>query len=57
MNHDVPARGNLRPMTTQNLTNSPPHPVAHHRPAESLLDAESKPAQRQSIGAKENGEV
>jgi hypothetical protein len=44
-------------MAAHDFSNSPPHTVAHHRPAERFLDAESKSAQRQFIGAEKNCEV
>jgi hypothetical protein len=44
-------------MTAHDFPHTPPDAVAHHRAAKCLLDAESKPAVRQFIRAKKNGEV
>ena len=41
-------------MAAHDLSNSPPHAVAHHRAAQRLLDAEAEAAHRQFVGAKEN---
>jgi hypothetical protein len=36
---------------------APPDPIAHHRAAERLLDAEAKTALRQFVGAEKHCEV
>jgi hypothetical protein len=44
-------------MAAHDFPHTPPDAIAHNRPAQRLLDAESKPALRQLIRAKKNGEV
>ena len=44
-------------MAADDLAQAPPHAVAHHRAAQSLLDAEPEAADRLSTGANENSEV
>jgi hypothetical protein len=44
-------------MAAHDLSHSPPHAIAHHRPAQRLFDAETEAAHRQLIGAKKNCEV
>jgi hypothetical protein len=43
-------------MAAHDFPHTPPDAIAHHRAAKCLLDAESKPAVRQFIRAKKNGE-
>jgi hypothetical protein len=44
-------------VATDDFPQAPPHAVAHHRAAQSLLDAEPEAADRLSTGANENSEV
>jgi hypothetical protein len=44
-------------MAAHDFPHAPPDAIAHNRPAQRLLDAESKSAVRQFIRAKKNGEV
>jgi len=44
-------------MAAHDLSHSPPHAIAHHRPAQRLFDAETEAAHRQLVGAKKNCEV
>ncbi len=44
-------------MAAHDLAEAPPNTIAHHRAAKRLLDAETKPALRQFVGAEENSEV
>jgi len=44
-------------MATNDLSNSPPHAIAHHRATQRFLNAEAKAARRQLVGAKKNCEV
>jgi len=44
-------------MAAHDFSNSPPDAIAHHRPAQRLLNAETEAGYRQLIGAKENCEV
>src|ERR1700756_147499 len=53
----VPSCSYLQTMAAHDFPHTPPDAVAHHRAAKCLLDAESKPAVRQFIRAKKNGEV
>ena len=57
MNDDVPSRGYLLPVAADDFPQAPPHAVAHHRAAQSLLDAEPEAADRLPTGANENSEV
>jgi len=53
VNDDVPSCRDLRPVAAHDLAQAPPDSIAHHRAAESLLDADAEAALRQFIGAKE----
>jgi len=53
----VPSCGYLQPVAAHHFAQTPPDPIAHHRPAQRLLDAEAEAALRQFIGAEENCEV
>jgi hypothetical protein len=53
----VPSRSYLQTSAAHDFPHAPPDAIAHNRPAQRLLDAESKPAVRQLIRAKKNGEV
>jgi hypothetical protein len=44
-------------MAAHNLAHPPPDAIAHYRPAQRLLDAESESAMRQLVRAKKNREV
>lgn len=44
-------------MTSHYLPHAPPDAIAHHRTAQSLLDAEAEAAQGQFVSAKKNGVV
>jgi hypothetical protein len=57
MYDDVPSRRYLQAMTAHDLSNPPPHAIAHHRAAQSLFDAEAETALRLLVGAKKNSEV
>jgi hypothetical protein len=57
MNDDVPSRRYLLPVAADDFPQAPPHAVAHHRAAQSFLDAEPEAADRLSTGANEYSEV
>src|SRR5882762_7777243 len=57
MYDDVSSCSYLQTMAAHNFPHAPPDAIAHNRPAQRLLDAESKSAVRQFIRAKKNGEV
>src|SRR6266403_3646938 len=57
MYDDVPSCSYLQTMAAHDFPHAPPDAIAHNRPAQRLLDAESKSAVRQFIRAKKNGEV
>ncbi len=44
-------------MAAHDLSHSPPHAIAHHRPAQRLFNAETEAAHRQLVGAEKNCEV
>jgi hypothetical protein len=49
MDDDVPSRGNLLPVQSRKLAQTPPDSIAHNRTAKGFLDAEAKPALRQIV--------
>ncbi len=49
MDHHIPPRAHLMPMHAYNFPQAPADSIAHHRIAQRLLDAPSKPADRESI--------
>jgi hypothetical protein len=57
VNDDVPSCGYLQPVAAHDFAQAPPDPIAHHRTAQGLLDAEAESALRQFVGAEENCEV
>ena len=57
MNHDVPSRGNLLSVQSQNFAQPAPDAVAPDRAAQRFLDAPAKPAEIEAIGANENSEL